>query len=182
MVYDDDHYYMGGVVAELLPREGFDVEIVTPAAHVSAWTVNTMEVGKVQRRLLLAGVTLRTSAALTAVGAGKVTVASTYTGQLAEAAADSVVMVTARLPDEELYLELLARQQAGRDRLGPRHRRRLGPGHHRRRRLVRPPLRGGIRRGAAQQRRCALPARGHPAPRGPGPHGAMTTTTVKEAS
>ena len=113
LVYDDDHYYMGGVVAELLHSEGFEVEIVTPAAQVSAWTVNTMEVGKVQRRLLLAGVTLRTSAALTAVGAGKVTVANTYTGQLAEAAADSVVMVTARLPDEELYLELLARQKQG---------------------------------------------------------------------
>ena len=113
LVYDDDHYYMGGVVAELLCSEGFEVEIVTPAAQVSAWTVNTMEVGKVQRRLLLAGVTLRTSAALTAVGAGKVTVANTYTGQLAEAAADSVVMVTARLPDEELYLGLLARHKQG---------------------------------------------------------------------
>ena len=113
LVYDDDHYYMGGVVAELLRSEGFEVEIVTPAAQVSAWTVNTMEVGKVQRRLLLAGVTLRTSAALTAVGAGKVTVANTYTGQLAEAAADSVVMVTARLPEEELYLELLARHKQG---------------------------------------------------------------------
>jgi dimethylamine/trimethylamine dehydrogenase len=113
LVYDDDHYYMGGVVAELLRSEGFEVEIVTPAAQVSAWTVNTMEVGKVQRRLLLAGVTLRTSAALTAVGAGKVTVANTYTGQLAEAAADNVVMVTARLPDEELYLELLARHKQG---------------------------------------------------------------------
>ena len=111
LVYDDDHYYMGGVVAELLRSEGFEVEVVTPAAQVSAWTVNTMEVGKVQRRLLLAGVTLRTSAALTAVGAGKVTVANTYTGQLTEAAADSVVMVTARLPDEELYLELLARHK-----------------------------------------------------------------------
>ena len=113
LVYDDDHYYMGGVVAELLRSEGSEVEIVTPAAQVSAWTVNTMEVSKVQRRLLLAGVTLRTSAALTAVGAGKVTVANTYTGQLTEAAADSVVMVTARLPDEELYLELLARHKQG---------------------------------------------------------------------
>ena len=113
VVYDDDHYYLGGVVAELLRSEGFAVEIVTPAAQVSAWTVNTMEVGRIQRRLLLAGVTLRTSAALTAVGAGQVTVASTYTGQLTEAAAGSVVMVTARLPEEELYLDLLACQERG---------------------------------------------------------------------
>ena len=113
VVYDDDHYYLGGVLAELLRGEGFDVEIVTPAAQVSAWTVNTMEVGKIQRRLLLAGVTLRTSTALTAVGTGKVTLASTYTGQLSEAAADCVVMVTARLPNEDLFRQLTERQQRG---------------------------------------------------------------------
>ena len=113
VVYDDDHYYLGGVVAELLRGEGFEVEIITPAAQASAWTVNTMEVEKVQRRLLLAGVTLRTSAALTAVGAGQVTVANVYTGQLSEAAADSVVMVTARLPADELYRQLLDRREQG---------------------------------------------------------------------
>jgi len=113
VVYDDDHYYLGGVLAELLQNEGFEVEIITPAPQVSAWTVNTMEVDRIQRRLLLAGVTLRTSAAVTEVGAGKVTVASAYTGQLSEAAADSVVMVTARLPEDELYLDLLTRQEQG---------------------------------------------------------------------
>jgi dimethylamine/trimethylamine dehydrogenase len=113
VVYDDDHYYMGGVVAELLQAEGFAVEIVTPAPQVSAWTVNTMEVEKVQRRLLLAGVVLRTSAVLTAISEGKVTVANSYTGRLSEVAADSVVLVTARLPEEELSLELLARAELG---------------------------------------------------------------------
>ena len=80
-----------------------------------------MEVRKIQRRL-----TLRTSAVLTAVGTGKATAANTYTGQLGEAAADSVVMVTARAPDEQLFLDLLARRE--RNRLAPRHRRRVGPG------------------------------------------------------
>jgi len=80
---------------------------------VSAWTVNTMEVDKIQRRLLLAGVVLRTSAALTAVCEGKATVANTYTGRLSEVAANSVVMVTARLPEEELFLRLQARQEQG---------------------------------------------------------------------
>jgi len=113
VVYDDDHYYMGGVIVELLRDEGFEVEIVTPAAQVSAWTVNTLEVDKIQRRLLLAGVMLRTSAALTTVGTDKVTLASTYTGQLTEIAADSVVMVTARLPNDDLYQQLRARKEQG---------------------------------------------------------------------
>ena len=36
VVYDDDHYYLGGVLAELLQNEGFEVEIITPAPQVSA--------------------------------------------------------------------------------------------------------------------------------------------------
>jgi dimethylamine/trimethylamine dehydrogenase len=113
LLYDDDHYYLGGVLAELLRAESFEVEIVTPAPQVSAWTVATMEVAKIQRRLLLAGITLRTNSALTAVSAGKVTIANTYTGQAAQVAADSVVMVTARLPQDGLYLELSARTGPG---------------------------------------------------------------------
>ncbi|MGI9649465.1 MAG: NAD(P)-binding protein, partial [Acidimicrobiia bacterium] len=31
VLYDDDHYYMGGVLAELLDSEGFSVALVTPA-------------------------------------------------------------------------------------------------------------------------------------------------------
>ena len=37
-IFDDDHYYMGGVVAELLLKEGYAVTLVTPAADVSTWT------------------------------------------------------------------------------------------------------------------------------------------------
>lgn len=42
VLYDDDHYYMGGVLAELLANDGAEVHIVTPAADVSNWTHNTM--------------------------------------------------------------------------------------------------------------------------------------------
>jgi len=113
VIYDDDHYYLGGVLAELLQSEGFEVELVTPAAQASAWTVNTMEVDKIQRRLLLAGVLLSTNRVVTAVGHGKVSLANTYTGHASETAADSVVMVTARLPEEGLYDELVARRESG---------------------------------------------------------------------
>ena len=39
VLFDDDHYYMGGVLAELLAGEGHDVTFVTPEARVSEWTV-----------------------------------------------------------------------------------------------------------------------------------------------
>ena len=38
VLFDDDHYYMGGVLAELLVGEGFDVTLVTPESRVSMWT------------------------------------------------------------------------------------------------------------------------------------------------
>ena len=38
VLYDDDHYYLGGVLAELLAAEGKQVTLVTPAALVSEWT------------------------------------------------------------------------------------------------------------------------------------------------
>ncbi|MCZ6856327.1 MAG: FAD-dependent oxidoreductase, partial [Gammaproteobacteria bacterium] len=43
LVFDDDHYYMGSVLAEALVAEGADVCFVTPENLVSAWGVNSDE-------------------------------------------------------------------------------------------------------------------------------------------
>lgn len=113
VVYDDDHYYMGGVIAELLRGKGYDVAVVTPAAQVSPWTVNTFEVTKIQRRLIDAGIERITEHAVGGVARGGVAVADVYTRQVREIEADAVVMVTARLPREELLLELIERRDRG---------------------------------------------------------------------
>ena len=106
VLFDDDHYYMGGVLAELLAAEGHEVQLVTPASQVSAWTANTLEITKVNRRVLGAGVTVHCNAAVTSVRSDHVVVANAYTARETELAADSVVMVTARLPEESLLLSL----------------------------------------------------------------------------
>ncbi|MGY0498790.1 oxidoreductase [Nocardia sp. FBN12] len=106
VVYDDDHYYLGGVVSELLALQGYDVSIVTTQSQVSAWTNNTFEVNRIQRRLIENGVTRITDHAVTRVGVGGVEVTDVYAGAVREVECDAVVMVTARLPREELYLEL----------------------------------------------------------------------------
>jgi dimethylamine/trimethylamine dehydrogenase len=108
VLYDDDHYYLGGVLAELLAAEGHRVTLVTPAPLASAWTVNTLEAGRIQARLLRAGVKLRTSRALTALAPGRVASACVFTADADSLDADAVVMVTARLPRAELAAELLA--------------------------------------------------------------------------
>jgi dimethylamine/trimethylamine dehydrogenase len=109
VVFDDDHYYMGGVIAELLAGEGLDVTLITPAAHVSQWTTNTLEVARIRKRIIRAGIDVRTNSAVTAVTADGVRTACVYTGDPGSVSADSVVMVTARLPIDGLYQELVAR-------------------------------------------------------------------------
>jgi dimethylamine/trimethylamine dehydrogenase len=110
VLYDDDHYYLGGVLAELLVGEGYEVVLVTPASVVSEWTVNTLEQHRIQRRLLELGVELLLSTAVVRASADGVTLANAFTGLEVDIATDSLVVVTARLPNESLVFDLEARR------------------------------------------------------------------------
>ncbi len=102
LLYDDDHYYIGGVLAEMLAAEGYRVTLVTPAAVASAWTFNTMEQHKIQARLLERGVGIRAGAILAGLRQGSASLACVYTGQITELPAPALVLVTARLPENRL--------------------------------------------------------------------------------
>jgi dimethylamine/trimethylamine dehydrogenase len=108
VLFDDDHYYLGGVLAELLAAEGKRVTLVTPAPRVSEWTLNTMEHVRIHRRLVDLGVELATAQALVGVEGGAARVADVYTGRERELPLDGLVLVTARLPNDALALELEA--------------------------------------------------------------------------
>lgn len=115
VIFDDDHYYMGGVLAELLTKEGYPVTLVTPAADVSTWTHNTMEQHRIQARLLNLGVTLITAHTVMKTDTDGVVLACVYTGRERHLACGSAVFVTSRLPNEDLYLDLLERQSSWND-------------------------------------------------------------------
>ncbi len=110
VLFDDDHYYLGGALAELLALEGFQVTLVTPAALVSEWTVNTMEHARIHGRLLERGVLLETGQALLAAGSGSARLGCVYTARERELPCDGLVLVTARLPLDALAVELEARR------------------------------------------------------------------------
>jgi dimethylamine/trimethylamine dehydrogenase len=112
LVFDDDHYYLGGVLAELLAAEGYQVRLVTPAASVSDWTANTLELVKVRQRLIKAGITVETNRTVLRLENSGAVTGCVFTGEEAPAEADAVVLVTARLPEDGLYTELQARQPA----------------------------------------------------------------------
>jgi dimethylamine/trimethylamine dehydrogenase len=105
-IFDDDHYYMGGVLAELLVREGRRVTLVTPAPRVSEWADHTMEQGRIQARLMELGVELRLATALVGAAAGALDLVCAYTGRASELECDALVTVTARLPQDGLVSDL----------------------------------------------------------------------------
>ncbi|MFD1880492.1 FAD-dependent oxidoreductase [Paracoccus pacificus] len=109
VVYDDDHYSVGGAIAELLALNGARVTLATPAPLVSNWTVNTLEQGVIEARLVAAGVTLATRTAATSVGPGGLHAASNVTGTPSVIEADAVVLVGNRLPRDGLAKALMSR-------------------------------------------------------------------------
>jgi len=106
VVFDDDHFYMGGVLAEKLKREGHDVLLVTPAPDISTWTHKTLEQRKVQKQLMDLGVELATQTDLKAAKTGKVELSCIFTERKIERECDSLLLVTERIPNDGLFNSL----------------------------------------------------------------------------
>ncbi len=102
VVYDDDHGYMGGVIADHLAESGLRVTFVSTASVVSPFTVYTLEQERVQRALVSAGIELSLSTSVAAVGPDSVTIEGVYGGARADLACSALVMVSARTPDRTL--------------------------------------------------------------------------------
>lgn len=108
VVFDDDHYYLGGVIAEKLRAAGLAVTLVTPVAQASSWTWMTLEQFRIQAQLMHAGIDVVTNQNVVAVKEKSVEIACVYTDTRSKLDAASIVMVTARLPNDSLYLELIS--------------------------------------------------------------------------
>ena len=106
LIYDDDHYYMGGVLAELLVQNGCEVTLAAPAPSISYWTQFTLEQDRILKRLHKLNVTLLADHYIASHTAESATVANTITAAERTLACDAVVMVTDRIPTDALYHEL----------------------------------------------------------------------------
>lgn len=109
IVYDDDHYYMGGVLAELLVQKGCEVTLITPSAFVSDWTRNTLEQGAIHRRLASIGVKILLNMGLAAVHGDHIETNCSYTDARDTIHCDAVILVASRNANDQLYHDLQAR-------------------------------------------------------------------------
>ncbi|MEE3326641.1 MAG: NADH:flavin oxidoreductase, partial [Myxococcota bacterium] len=106
LIFDDEHYYMGGLLAEKLRQHDLDVTLVTPESKASFYTTNTEEHARIQAQLIEMGVELELNMGLESLEAGSATLACAYTGRTRSVEAHSIVLVTSRDPEDSLYREL----------------------------------------------------------------------------
>jgi dimethylamine/trimethylamine dehydrogenase len=110
VIFDDDHYYMGGVVAELLVEQGCDVTLITPAAYASAWSNNTLEQAAIHARLVELGVKIVLNRAVSKIEKGQAISECVFSAQLDSTSTDALVMVASRIGNDALWQELSARE------------------------------------------------------------------------
>jgi dimethylamine/trimethylamine dehydrogenase len=107
-VYDCEGYFTGAGIAELLAAEGFTVELLTPHAVVAPLCDMTLEGPLLRARLASLDVTLHSESRVVAVSPDGLSCLDP-TERPFELAVDATVLVTQRLSDDRLYLELMAR-------------------------------------------------------------------------
>ena len=144
VIFDDDHYYLGPVIALALRARGNAVTLVTPAGRAGQWSGYTNEQYASVRAMLDAGIEIVTNMVVDRVAPERVTVSCIFSGRQREIGADWVLPLTRREPHDALYSEIQCRDRARphpNTRDGHSDRRLSRAGHHRRRRLRR--LSGG---------------------------------------
>ena len=108
LIYDDDHYYMASSIAERCRNQGLEVCLLTPESKAAIWTENTLEQEKFQARLLGLGVEIIVSQEIQRLEPGTATIASVYSqDHRRELTFDTIIMVTSRESDDDLYQDLL---------------------------------------------------------------------------
>ena len=110
VVYDDEGYYMGGILAEVCARAGLEVTYLTPSSVVSQWTVYTLEQGRIQAALLELGVRIVPLKEPVRREGANLTVECVYSEVEEELECGTFIPVTARQPVNNLYADLKARE------------------------------------------------------------------------
>ena len=106
VIYDDDHYYLGSAIALLASASGCQVALVSPADSLAAWSHHTEEHRPTMQALIEAGVECVTARGLVGFEPGVVQLECIYSGKTSQLAADQLIPISARVPNDALWLAL----------------------------------------------------------------------------
>jgi len=107
LIFDDDHYYLGPVIALKLASAGVRVRYVTTEGRAGAWSQYTQEQERTQRALIELGVVIEPNLALIGFEKSLATLACIFSGRTRTVAASAVLLVTSRVADEALFRALV---------------------------------------------------------------------------
>ena len=106
LIYDDDHYYLGTALALKLCASGVNVTMATPETMLAGWSEHTNDHWLTMKALLEAGVEIVTARSLSRFEAGEVELECVFSGAKSALAADYLVPISTRIPDDALWNEM----------------------------------------------------------------------------
>ena len=112
VVFDDDYFYYASTIADKLCAEKRAVYYVTPDDSIASWSTNTLDYRHIQARMHALGVVQIVASNIQSFNGERVLLEHVWSGKVSELACGAVVTITARLPHDALYRELLAQESA----------------------------------------------------------------------
>jgi dimethylamine/trimethylamine dehydrogenase len=103
-IYDCEGYFMAAGLAEKLAGEGYKVDLLSALETISPHSDETLEGSLLRQHLHDIGVSMQANVSLDAIHEGSLQCSSF--GDPVEIGADAVVLVTQRISNDEIYLEL----------------------------------------------------------------------------
>ncbi|HEV2680924.1 MAG TPA: FAD-dependent oxidoreductase, partial [Rhodanobacter sp.] len=110
IVFDDDGFYYGSVAAEALRLRGCEVIHLTPDDSIAPWSQHTLDYRHIRKRMAKLGIEPIVSHDIIDFDGTRLSLENVWDHQRRELDCDAVVTVTARVPDDALYQELLRRE------------------------------------------------------------------------
>ncbi len=109
LIFDDDGYYMASVLAERLRAEGIPVTFATPDDSLCSWGGYTYDRWRARTKLMELGVEILLSHNLSSFDGQRADLSCAYSGCSSEISAQSLLLVTAKTPNDRLYHDLKAK-------------------------------------------------------------------------
>jgi len=99
-VFDDDYFYYGSVVTEVLRRAGREVILITPDDTIASWSHKTLDYPHIQRHLYALGVRQMVSHNIVRWRGDRLELQHVWSDRHTAIDCASVVAVTARVPPD----------------------------------------------------------------------------------
>jgi len=110
IVFDDDGFYYASVAAELLRQHGCEVTYVSTDDSIAPWSQHTLDYRHIRKRMAELHIEPLVSHNVISFHGSTLRLEDVWNHSVRAMPCDAVITITARLPDDALYQDLLLRE------------------------------------------------------------------------